>query len=255
MAQTVAMGGIPFESLKPPGRKVVAEIESKLFSQTRSFDSAIKNLEITLDKALGLVNRTISSVEKASIARDEALRLECEDLKKQIYDTRSFLADQITNPKVNAVNTDKIVEMVLAKIPVGSGPAIFQVAPLVMIKKGFLEDAKNHILTSIGKLDDEQRKILKFVESQGDGCNLTHIIDKGLLLSATSGGTRDRIAQKITIMAALQVIRKERMGKNVITHPNLKVMIKAYLEPHGSTDAEIQQVYDHIMAGLIKNGS
>lgn len=255
MAQTVAMGGIPIEDLKPPEIKVVAEIESKLFSQTRSFDSAIKNFEITLDKALGLVNRVISSAEKASIARDEALRLECEDLKKQIYDTRSSLADQITNQKVNTVNTDRIVEMVLARIPAGSGPAIFRVAPLEMIKKGFLEDAKNHILAAIGKLDDEQRKILRFVESQNGPCNLTHIIDKGLLLTATSGGTRDRIAQKIRIMATLQIVRNEKVGKNVFTHPNLRMMIKAYLEPHGSTDAEIQQVYDHTMAGLIKNGS
>lgn len=242
MAQTVAMGGVPIESLKPPARTVRNNLPHNIPSPI-----TIQGFE-KLSDILKEVNVEITILKK----RIETIEGDIIESKKSIHDTRSFLLDQKTNPKVNTVNTDKIVEMVLARIPAGSGPAIFQVAPIEMIKKGFLEDAKNHILAAVEKLDDEQRKILRFVESQRAPCNLTHIIDKGLLLTATSGGRRDRIAQKIRIMATLQVVRNEKVGKNVFTHPNLRTMIKAYLEPHGSIDAEIQQVYDHIMAGLIK---
>ncbi len=137
---------------------------------------------------------------------------------------------------------------ILLKNPPSGGGQTFVVAPLEKIKKDFQEEAKNYVLGEISKLDDDQKKILKFVEAQGKGCSLTHIIDKCLYLSATSGGTRDRISKKMGVMASLQVVRRD---KNSVVYPNLKEFIRSYASVHGITDDEIQQVYDHILAGMI----
>jgi hypothetical protein len=154
--------------------------------------------------------------------------------------------------KAQAPNVESIIQTVLSRIPKHSGAiTTYQVAPLEKIKKDFQEDAKKFILGEVGKLDDEQRRILRFVESQGKGCSLTMIIDKCLYLSATSGGTRDRVSKKIADIVALQLARKD---KNSVVYPNLREFIKAYSGVHEVTDPEMQLIYDHIIAGLIGQG-
>jgi hypothetical protein len=154
--------------------------------------------------------------------------------------------------KAQAPNVESIIQTILSRIPKHSGAiTTYQVAPLEKIKKDFQEDARKFILREVGKLDDEQRRILRFVESQGKGCSLTMIIDKCLYLSATSGGTRDRVSKKIADIVALQLARKD---KNAVVYPNLREFIKAYTGVHEVTDPEMQLIYDHIIAGLIGQG-
>ncbi len=49
-------------------------------------------------------------------------------------------------------------------------------------------------------------------------------------------------------MAASGVMRKD---KNGVAYPGLKERIKELVEPFGGTEQEIQQVYDHILAGML----
>lgn len=145
------------------------------------------------------------------------------------------------------VNIDEIVKLVLSRVPAG-GEKVYQVAPLEVIKKEFLKEAKEYVLGIIGKLDNDQKKILKFVEAQDKGCNLSFIIEKCLYKSATSGGTRDVVAKKTTEMASLETIKRD---KNAICYKNLKGLISSYLSAHEATEAEIQQVYNHILAEML----
>jgi hypothetical protein len=133
----------------------------------------------------------------------------------------------------------------LEKRPSGGGQT-FVVAPLEKIRKSFLEEAKQHILGEIEKLDAEQKKILKFVEVQGKGCKIPDILDHCLHRSATSGGNRQAVSTKVAEMGGL--IRKDRNG---IIYPCLKDHVRTYLAPHGAADGEIQQVYDHVLAGML----
>lgn len=167
-----------------------------------------------------------------------------------LYQDRSFFSEksptrvEFTSLRVELLNKIEELEM---KIRSGMSP-VYMVSPLEKIQKSFQEEAKNHILLQVGKLDDEQKKILLFVEAQGKGVTLTAIVDKCLHLSATSGGTRDKYSKKIKEMESLQVVRKD---KNNVVYPNLKEFIRAYCGVHGVTEQEIQQVYEHVLAGMI----
>lgn len=145
------------------------------------------------------------------------------------------------------VNEEKLISKILAKVPKSTGADVYEVAPLEKIKKDFLNKTKEFVLGKISELDDEQKKILKFVEVQQKGCNATHIIDKCLFLSATSGGNRDRIAKKTIAMGNLGVVKRDKNG----TYPNLKELIKSYLGTHEATEQEIEGVYNHILNDLI----
>ena len=154
-----------------------------------------------------------------------------------------------SNSSVTSVSVDEeaLISKVLARVP--SGAKVYEVAPLEKIKKDFLEEAKNHILGEISKLDDEEKKMLKFIESQGKGCSQTMLIDKCLKLSATSGGNRNKVSKKTANMKGLLVIDKD---KNAIVYPKLKDFIKSYLGTHEATEQEIENTYSHIIMEMLQ---
>ena len=154
----------------------------------------------------------------------------------------SYLETKVTSLHNELFNKIEELEM---KIRSGMSP-VYMVSPLEKIQKSFQEEAKNHVLSSVNILDDDQKRILLFIETQGKGCSLTMILDKLLHLSATSGGTRDKYSKKIKEMEGL--IRKD---KNNVIYPNLKEYIREYCGVHGITEQEMQQVYDHVLAGAI----
>ncbi len=146
------------------------------------------------------------------------------------------------------VNEESIVSKVLERVPKTPGTATYEVAPLEKIRKDFMEEAKNKILSDIKILDEEQKKILKFVETQGKGCNQTMILSKCLFVSATSGGTRTRISKKCKDMTNAEIMR---MDKNTVCYSYLKERIKILLGTHQASDQEIEQIYSHIMMEML----
>lgn len=147
------------------------------------------------------------------------------------------------------VNEESIINKVLARVPKATGSgATYEVAPLEKIRKDFMEEAKNKILSDVKNLDEEQKKILKFVETQGKGCNQTMILSKCLFVSATSGGTRARISQKCKDMSNAEIMR---MDKNAVCYSYLKDRIKILLGTHQASDQEIEQIYSHIMMEML----
>lgn len=146
------------------------------------------------------------------------------------------------------INIDeKLINKIIKRLPAGNN-VVYEVAPLEKIKKTFVAEAKDKIITDIKTLDDEQKKILKFVETQNKGCNQTMILSKCLFISATSGGTRSRISKKCKEMESLSL---GRMDKNAIVYPNLKNRIQELLGQHEASPEEIEQVYNHILCELL----
>lgn len=158
---------------------------------------------------------------------------------------------KLPSPSITSQSLDKdlIIKEIMLRIPKSTGSVVYEVAPLEKIKKDFLSEAKEHILKEVNKLDDEQKKMLKFIESQGKGCSQTMLIDKCLFLSATSGGTRNKVSTKTTEMGTLLVIKKDA---HAICYPNVKDFIKSYLGIHEATEQEIEQVYNHILMEMLK---
>lgn len=145
-------------------------------------------------------------------------------------------------------NKEELISEILARIPRQAGSVTYTVAPLEKIKKDFLERAKQKIISDVSSLDDEQKKILKFVEAQNKGCSQTHILSKCLFVSATSGGTRKRISDKCRVMANLELVRTD---KNTTVYPCLKDRIKSLMGIHDAKQEEIEQVYNHILMEII----
>ncbi|HEX4850744.1 MAG TPA: hypothetical protein VFV08_08065, partial [Puia sp.] len=156
---------------------------------------------------------------------------------------------QKATPALQESNTDLIVEQVLKRIPkTGGGSAVYQVAPLEKIKKDFLRAAKDKIISDTQELSERQRTLLKFVESQEQGCSITFLLEKCLFLVATSGTNRKMLSNECSKIVGLFLLRRD---KNSVVYPNLKGRIAELMGANGATNEEIQITYDHILASLV----
>ena len=116
------------------------------------------------------------------------------------------------------------------------------------IKKDFLEEAKNRILSDLSGISDLQKKSLKFVESQGKACKTGEIMEKALGYNPSSG-SRTKVLEEIKSLVNLNVIIFDAKNGH---KPRLKIRLKEILELHGATEQEIDQVYNHILMEMLK---
>lgn len=171
-----------------------------------------------------------SEIDEETIIRKVLQKTNMPQTVSQVFDKETFIAEII-------------------KLIPQSGKVVYEVSPIEKIKKDFLEEAKNKILSDVINLSDKAKKILKFVESQNKGCNQTFIIEKLFFLSATSGGTRSWVSKECSSLTSLQLSRKD---KNAVMYPSLKERIKDLTGNHGATDQEIENVYNHILYELLE---
>jgi len=229
LSQSVIFGGKP------------TEISKVLKTSPQKF------VEIEVGPRMGK-SYTATTPEYSQIPAEKVTDEMIESPPLRAPDNRTFFSEsspsRVEFVSLRAELFNKIEELEM-KIRSGVSP-VYMVSPLEKIQKSFQEEAKNHVLSSVNILDDDQKRILLFIETQGKGCSLTMILDKLLHLSATSGGTRDKYSKKIKEMEGL--IRKD---KNNVIYPNLKEYIREYCGVHGITEQEMQQVYDHVLAGVI----
>jgi len=145
------------------------------------------------------------------------------------------------------VNEEAIISKVLARVP--SGSKVYEVVPLVKIKKDFLEEAKNKLLSDISSCDEKQKKMLKWMEQKGSYANKKDIFYNCFGSSATSGGTYQDLVKKLTDMKQKEILKIDTHNR---VYPILKLRIKQLIEQYGATEPEIQQVYDHIVMEMLK---
>lgn len=155
----------------------------------------------------------------------------------------------VSTDKGNNIDKEAIIREVISRMPKTSGSVTYEVAPLEKINKDFLQEAKDRIISLIQPLDDEQKKMLKYIESLGIGQKLGTIIEKCLFKSQTSGGTRDNISKKLKNMANAELLRYD--APHSLFYPSLKETIRKYCEQHGITNEEIVQIYNHILLEML----
>lgn len=153
-----------------------------------------------------------------------------------------------THENTPQVDEEQLIQKILSRIPRGSGATVYEVAPLEKIQKDFLEEIRQRMINDVSGLNDEQKKILMFVETQSKGCNQTHILSKGLFVSTTSGGTRQRVSKECKEMATLNIVR---MDKNGVVYPLLEDRIHALMGTHNAKEQEIELLYNHILMEIL----
>lgn len=148
-----------------------------------------------------------------------------------------------------SVDTAAIVKEVLKQIPVGQGSVTYSVAPLVKIKKDFLIETKDKIVKAAMELDEQQKRMLKWIEQNEKNTTKAEIFRNCFGESATSGSTYTSLTKKIGDVRNEGLVRIDTAQR---IYPNLKAKIKELIEQYGATDAEINNVYDHILAEILK---
>lgn len=188
------------------------------------------------------VFKSFAKIHKSKIKKDQEV-----DEDTIIAKVLQKLPSQ-SNHSVTPVSFDEeaLISKILTRVP--SGAKVYEVAPLEKIKKDFLEHAKNKILSDIEQLSPEQKKVLKYLESQARDVSPSEIITKCLLLKM--GGSQSvRVSNILKGLRSIEVIDKTAGGRN---RGILKDKIKNLLENHDAKEEEIQQVYDHILMEMLK---
>jgi hypothetical protein len=153
-------------------------------------------------------------------------------------------------PSFNGASIDKdlIIKEVLLRIPKSTGNVVYEVAPLEKIKKDFLEEAKSKILLEVSELNDKEKKMFKHIEAQGKEIKQNEIITKAWLISDGSS-SRVQASQSAKTLMAKDFLKKGTHGGYM---PNLKSRLESMLNLHGATSQEIDNLYNHILMGMLK---
>jgi len=248
-AREIALGRKDVSEVKPPESLTPFTISTPTPMQVQvgavdltSIKKDINELRIDFFKKIQDVTTHVNKISS------DVFNLKTREQEIDIDEVVGKVLQKMPTSTTPMINKEEIINEVLARVPTVAGAVTYEVPPLEKIQKDFLEETKQKILSDVSTLDDEQKKILKFVETQSKGCNQTHIISKCLFLSATSGGTRQRISQKCRGMANLELIR---MDKNSVVYPHLKSRIDELLGTHNASEQEREQVYNHILAEML----
>lgn len=249
-AKAVALGKRDVQKLKRPqflvpyGIQVQQQVAMPATAEPAAADyTKIKNELIELRN--DFFNKLQAQQSSISKMMTELYGLKASQQEVDVNEITSLVLQKMPQ---TTIDKEGVINDVLARIPKMSSTVSYEVAPLEKIQKDFLEVAKNKILADISELNEEQKKILKFVETQSKGCNQTHILSKCLYVSATSGGTRQRVSQECKKMSGLELIR---MDKNAVIYPRLRERIRELLGIHKAGDQEIEQTYNHIIMELL----
>jgi len=98
----------------------------------------------------------------------------------------------------------------------------------------------------MGTLNNDSKKILKYLESQGKSAKPTELITKCLLMK--DGGTqRNKITNCTKELTGIEVIKKDSHG----LYPKLKERITDLIGNHKATESEIEATYNHILMELL----
>lgn len=260
-ARKVAMGKIKVEELSKPESLVPFAIARKQETLTQQpqidFQETSKRFNKELnDMSSDFFNKIADVQEQINKIYTELFNLK--NQPKQEIDEDTIVRKVLQKiPTANSNNTQAnysfdektVIAKVLAQIPKGVGSVIYEVAPQEKIKKDFLQEAKDKILSDISSLSNDAKKTLKYLESRAVGCTTSEICIKGFLLSSGAGGHADRINKSIKELVALNIGFKDRGGKSF---GKLKDKIKDLLGTHEASQQEMDNLYNHILMELLK---
>lgn len=150
-------------------------------------------------------------------------------------------------PTNGSVNEDDLVKRVLSQIPKQIGSVAYEVAPLEKIKKDFLQQAKDKVISDIEKLSNEAKQSLKYIESVGRLVSTNEVVTTGFMLKS-GGGNNQRVLDSLNELGSFELVIRQTNGK---TAPNLRKRILFLTTNFEVTDQEVEQVYNHILMDIL----
>lgn len=243
--------GIETVGLLPPPTKIrqltYGEIKEKI---KQELFAPLENLVLHLQET---TKADLTEIRTDFFSKISGLSESFEELKTRLKPVKVDVAEIVglvlQKLPAQQVDMEAIVEAVLKKIPAGAGSTVYKVEPLIMLKRKLLEDAKNQILTDITELDQEQKKMLKFIESLERGTKTTEVMTKCFFIQSSSSASRRRLNDKLAKMDTAGFVRRDQ-GGNI--YPNLKDRITELIGLHEAKPEEIQAVYNHILAEMLE---
>lgn len=263
-AKNIAMGKIKVESIEQPIQIAPYQIISKQEEKAGLTQNTIEKSAIDFQKKLNelredfisnrndffnkfqQINETISKIysDLFTIKNTNNQKIDEDEIVMRILQKMP-----VNNSKpTSLIDTEAIIKEVIARVPKTAGSVTYEVSPLEKIKKDFLIEAKNKIISDISSLSNDAKKTLKYLEGQGRGCKTSEIAIKGFLLSSGGGGSADRINKSIKELISFSITFKDKGGT---TFGKLKDRIKELVLVHGATEEEIEQVYNHVLMNII----
>lgn len=144
---------------------------------------------------------------------------------------------------------ETVIKEVLARVPKMAGSVTYEVAPQEKIKKDFLKEAKDKIISDIQNISVNAKRTLKYLESRGVGCSTADIAIKGFMYKDGGGGYAKIVNESIKELVDINIALKDKGGKSF---GKLKDRIKNLLATHEATEQEIENVYNHIIMEMLK---
>jgi hypothetical protein len=212
-------------------QKVYAKIQQDLVGMREDFFNKIQQLQEYAD---GIGNE----VMKLNSTKQE---VDVDDIVSRVLQ------------KVPIFNKNEIISEVLQKVPRMSGSVTYEVSPLEKIQKDFLEEIKNKVILDVKTLNDDEKRVLKFIEIQGKGVNTTNVLEKCLFLATTSGSSRQKVVEIFKKLQNLQITRYDAGHGSCF--PELKNKIRNMLSTFNASEQEIEQVYNFILNELLNGGN
>ena len=245
------------------GEKSVDEIQRPLLATLPALPSLPKQIPDEKLIALEQLQKEIQSIRKDFFSQTKELteyvRKVAESVASVMPASMAPLLEVDTDSIALAVlqklpNKDilitEVTKAVLAQIPKGgsSGAIHYEVAPIAALQKKFLQEAKERLVLIIKALPEDQKKVLLFVESLAKGVEHGQICEKCFGWK-TSGDYSTKVKNMRLALNAAGLMRGDNKARSF---PYLKEKIKSEIALHGATEEEIDQLYNHILAEILK---
>ena len=159
----------------------------------------------------------------------------------------SKVLQKLPSQNIN-LNREELIKDILLSVPKSMGNVVYEIAPLEKIKKDFLQEVKNKILSDIGTLSSDEKKALKYLESRNVDIAPSELVIKCFLLKQ-GGSSSTKISNILKSLFGVESVEKTSGGRY---RGRLKEKIKFLLGTHGATDQEIENVYNHILMEMLK---
>lgn len=254
-AKDVALGKIKVSELDAPESLAPFKIAVK------KPESIVEQPAIDFSETTKRFNKEMNEIRKDFFDKIEDIQEQINKIHTNIFELKNQpkaieldektiinkLLQKLPAQSSGSVDQEAIIQSVLARVPKQAGSVVYEVAPLEKIKKDFLEEAKQKVLSDISALSSDEKKALKYIESRNIEITNAELITNCFKLKA-GGSAGTKISTILSTLRNVEAVEKKGSGR---TRGRLKQKIVFYLSPHEGTEQEIQQVYDHILMEIL----
>lgn len=157
--------------------------------------------------------------------------------------------DQIKEKLRTKPSHDEVINQIIARIPkVSSGTTVYEIPPLEAIKKKFLQEAKDKIISDVSSISNDAKRMLKYLETRGIGTSVNEIAIKCFMKPSGANPYNKFVNDCGKELEIILIAKKQTNGKWL---GSLKTRIIELIKVHEATVEEIENLYNHILMELL----